>query len=149
MTVQELFRAVSWDDVAGYIAGLYPDEVESLPGFEKVFLEVRECEPVPDPQETMVCIELVENDDGDYYDVYGCVPGEDKCYALDFCLFREWAGFSVDGKLLREMQLPEITAHILWEMTFHGFSDMDIMACRQHVVELEAKRILGTVHAIF
>ncbi|MGB9825084.1 MAG: DUF6557 family protein, partial [Desulfofundulus sp.] len=128
MTVQELFRAVSWDDVAGCIAGLYPDDVESLPGFEKVFHEVRECKPVPDPQETMVCVELVENDDGGYYDVHERVPGEDECYALDLCLFREWAGFSVAGKLLREMQPLEITTYILREMTFYGFSDGDILA---------------------
>lgn len=135
MTVQELFRAVSWDDVAGCIARLYPDNVESLTGYEKVFHEVRECKPVPDPQETAVCVELVEDDNGNYYNVYGRVPGEDECFALDLCLFKEWAGYLVDEELPRMMDLSEIVAHILWEMTFHGFSEEDILARRRELEE--------------
>ncbi|RKO67502.1 DUF6557 family protein [Desulfofundulus salinus] len=55
--------------------------------------------------------------------------------ALDFCLFREWAGFLVDEGLLRRMRLPEIAACVLWEMTFYGCLGEDILTPRREVEE--------------
>ena len=82
-----------------------------------------------------MCIELVKDEDGDYYDVHGQVPGEENGCALDLCLFGEWAGFLLDKELLSKMSFPEIAAHVLWEMTFCGYSDENILARRREIEE--------------
>lgn len=135
LTIQELFRSVSWADVAESFAELYPDDAEDLPHLKGVFDEVRACRPVPNPRGMRVCVDVVEDEDGSYYDVHGRVPGEEGGYALDLCLFAEWAGSLVDESLLREMRLPEIAAHVLWEMTFCGCTEDDILAHRREIEE--------------
>jgi len=34
------------------------------------------------------------------------------------------------------MPAPEIAAHILWEMTFYGYSNQDILAQKREIEEL-------------
>lgn len=109
--MQDLFRRVSWNDVAGRFTQLYPDNVENLEGLKKVFDQVCTCVPAPDPQGTIVSIELVQDEDERWYDVYGRIPGKKEHYALELCLFREWAGFLVDENL--RISSPEIVSHIL------------------------------------
>lgn len=134
MTVQELFRAVLWDDVARRLEKLYPEYAGSLPGFEKVFSEVILCEPMPDPDKIKICIEYVEDEGESWWSVYGRAPDGEE-YGLDYSLFREWAGFQVDEELCKRMSLPEIVAHVLWEMTFYGFSEEEILARRRELEE--------------
>ncbi len=136
LNVQDLFRRVSWDDVAGCFAQLYPDDIENLEGLKKVFNQVRTCAPVTDPQEMMVSIDLVQDEDERWYDVYGRVPGERERCTFELCLYREWAGFLVDEKLLQQMSPREIVSHMLREMTFYGYSDEDILAQRQEIENL-------------
>ncbi|SMB96153.1 hypothetical protein SAMN00808754_1412 [Thermanaeromonas toyohensis ToBE] len=136
LTVQDLFNRVSWSDVATQLVKLYPDQEENLPGYEKVFQQVRSCVPLPNDDGTVVHVELREEDDGErWYDVYGRKPRDDQGYALELCLFREWAGFYVDPELIERMPLPEIAAHVLWEMTFCGYSEEEILAHRREIEE--------------
>jgi len=136
LTVQELFQRVSWDDVKERLVNLYPDQKENLPGYERVFDEVRSCVPTSNGDGIVVHIELREDDDGGrWYDVYGRKPGDKWGYALELCLFREWAGFFVDPGLMERMPLAEIAAYILYEMTFCGYTDEEILARRREIEE--------------
>jgi len=136
LTVRELFERLSWEEVKECLVKLYPDQEGNLPGYEEVFEEVRSCSPLPNADGTVVHIEFREEDDGErWYDVYGRKPGGEWGYALELCLFREWAGFLVDPELIERMPLAEIAAHILYEMTFCGYSDEEIAARRREIEE--------------
>lgn len=65
VTVRDLFNSISWDDVAMCLVKLYPDQEGNLPGYEKVFWEIRSCDPLPNNEGTVVCIELRKDDDGE------------------------------------------------------------------------------------
>lgn len=136
MTVQELFQKVSWEDVAASFARLYPHDVGCLGKLKDVFEQVRACKPVGNSEGMTVSIEVVFEEGESWYDVFGVVPGKGERLALDFCLISEWAGFAVDGSLLKRMELPEIASCILWEMTFYGFSDEEIQARKQEAEEI-------------
>jgi len=58
-TVQQLFRILSWEDVARSLQDLYPDQEGNLHQYKKVFARVRFCEPVFNADGIVVCIELV------------------------------------------------------------------------------------------
>lgn len=100
-TVKDLFNKVSWNDVAECLVRLYPDQEESLPGYERVFEEICSCEPLPNNDGMVVCIELMEDNGERWYDVRGRVPGDDWRYALELCLFRKRAGFSINDEFWR------------------------------------------------
>lgn len=48
--------------------------------------------------------------------------------ALEFVPWREWLGMTIPRKLLSDFNEPEIIAHCLYEMTFHGFDEKKIQA---------------------
>lgn len=135
LNVQGLFCTVLWDDVAERFKQFYPDYVESLERFKKVFDQVRTCVPIPDPQGFVIFIDLIQDEDECWYDVYGRVSGEKERYGFDLCLFTEWAGFMVDENLLQQMSPQAIIAHILWEMTFYGYSEEDFISPKKELEE--------------
>lgn len=135
-TVQQLFRTISWRDVARCLAALYPEQECNLQQYKKVFARVRFCEPVFNADGIVVCIELVKDENEQWYNVYGYIPGKTVRYGLELSLFEEWAGYWIDEKLLQQMPAPEIAAHILWEMTFYGYSNEDILAQKREIEEL-------------
>jgi len=131
ITIKDLLCQTAWEDVAVSLIRLYPDQEENLPGYSLVFEQVCSCDPLPNSQKMMV--RICKGEEG--YDVTGYIPDDDQGYALDFSLFPEWAGFFVAQEILAEMAAAEAVAHILWEMTFCGYSDDAILARRKELEE--------------
>lgn len=142
MNVQELFRAVSWKDVAPYLIKNYEVREQSLAKYKKVFEKIRGCEPAPNNDGTVVCVRLIEDEGESWYDVYGREPGRSESLGLEFCTFAEWAGFDVDEESMQTMLFSELVAHMLWEMTWMGFNDNDILAKKKAIVE-ELEEVTG------
>lgn len=142
MNVQELFRAVSWKEVAPYLIENYEVRKQSLPKYKKVFEKISGCEPAPNNDRTVVCVRLIKDGDESWYDVYGCEPGRSESLGLEFCTFAEWAGFDVDEESMQTMLFPELVAHMLWEMTWMGFNDEDILAQKKTIAE-ELEEVTG------
>jgi hypothetical protein len=135
MNVRDLFGKVLWDDVAERFAQHYQDYVKSLEGMKKVFDQVRTCAPAHDSKGFVISIDLVQDEEEHWYNVYGRISGEKERYALEFCLFTEWAGFTVDENLLQRMSPQDIVSHLLWEMTFFGYTEEDIIAQKRELEE--------------
>jgi len=142
MTVAELFRSVSWPSVKDAFARLYPPdedlgltECELCPELEGVFAEVRDNDCAPDESGMTVYVRFIPASEfsDEYYDVSGRLPGDDAFYGLDFSSFSQWASYLVAEETLAALPPEEIAAHILWEMTFHGFSDEEIEKQRKKV----------------
>lgn len=145
MTVAELFRAVSWPSVRDAFARLYPpDEDLSLtdcklcPELEDVFAKVRETTCAPDESGMTVYVRFVPASEysEEYYSVFGQLPGDDTPYSLELGPITRWASYLLAEETLCSLPAAEIVAHLLWEMTFHGFSDVQIAR--------QAAEVLGT-----
>lgn len=149
-TVRELFLSLNWEDVADALAALYPDETPRLSSYRQVFERMRSCPGKPHPENLAVRVRWVQDEDEGWHDVSGVVPGDPLGRALEFCTFGEWAGFGVDPETLETYRPAEAAAHMLYEMTFCGFSDEEILAAREEILGAaeEARReVLGDVPA--
>lgn len=135
MTVAELFRSVSWPSVKNAFVKLYPPDedlgltdCELCSELEKVFAKVKETTCAPDESGMTVHVRFVPASEfsDEYYSVSGKLPGDDTFYGLDFSSFSEWASYLVAEEVLASLPPEEVAAHILWEMTFYGYSDEEI-----------------------
>lgn len=61
-----------------------------------------------------------DNDDSLYYDVSG-KDDTNSVYSLVASKFESWLGFYIDDNNLKNISIPNIIAHCLWEMTFLGY----------------------------
>lgn len=136
MTVGELFKELRWEAVEKAIVTLYPDERPALPAYKEVFTQVREKEPSSDESGMTVHIKFVPESDFSeaHYSVDGKIPGDDDFYALDFSTFAQWAAYLLSEEALTSLPLEEIAAHVLYEMTFYGFSD-DVIQQKKRELE--------------
>ena len=146
MTLLELIQKTSWVKVKKCLLEEYPDSDSSQ--YEKHFLNLRYLET--QATKTRILLEVVkaENDnDESYVDAYGQdgtthqeledfkwyseqgktdMSTREVKYALDFTPWEEWLGMQIDPSTMLEFDDPEIIAHCLWEMTFHGFEQVKI-----------------------
>ncbi|RJQ30088.1 MAG: hypothetical protein C4589_03935 [Peptococcaceae bacterium] len=136
MTVGELCKELRWEVVEKAIVALYFDERPALPAYKEVFTQVREKEPSRDESGMAVHIKFVPESDFNeaHYSVDGKKSGDDETYALDFSTFAEWAAYPLSEEVLASLPPEEIAAHVLYEMTFYGFSEE---AIQQKKRELE------------
>lgn len=137
MKVQDLFRSVQWPEVKEAIIRLYPDMKPCISGFAHAYKVISRCTPCRNKDFIRVQIDYVvggdHNEDIDYrtttasfWDVYGYCKSDQSKIGLDFSRFNQWAGFNFRKGDLAKMTRAEAVAHILWEATYHGFSDEDI-----------------------
>lgn len=138
LTVSELFRETCWDKVKDELVELYPETEENLAAFEEVYNKIFSIISSSNSDTTyLVSIKTVTEEDGTVWeDVFGYfvekgVVDWNNTYGLDLSLITEWADFLVDPNLLLSYQPEEIVAHILWEATFYGFSDEEILNFRK------------------
>ncbi len=126
-TVGELFRAVDWEQVQERLLEHYPD-IKSTAGFLQAFQVIRFSRQTEDPDNTVVYIERVADDDGVYYDVYGITGDDPQHYCLSLTPLTEWASYRLADSVLASLSAADAAAHILWEATWYGFSDSEITA---------------------
>ena len=75
-------------------------------------------------------------------------------FALSLERWDEWLGMSIDPMTLASIPLPQIAAHCMSEMTFHGFDEADVQAVvdemKTRVAELDATRRsqIATLHQL-
>lgn len=138
MTVQELFRSVLWEDVRVALAKLYPDKAEALFAFREAFDYIKNCEARPNPEGWEIEIDFWRDDEGrDVWDVRARRPGDDGVYGMDYSLLDEWAGYFVAERVLADLPSAEAAAHILWEATWYGFTNEEILARSRELEEAE------------
>lgn len=137
LTVQELFRKTSWSEVEEALLRFYSAEAKCcLSGFKRVFKIISRCKPSRNPQMMRVQIDWT----GEYWDVYGRQPESHHEFGLCFSRFSQWAGFNFRKSDLYKMTAAEAVAHILWEASYHGFSDHDITRKRRRILEAASAR---------
>ena len=159
MKLHELIKLVDFEKVKETLINSCKEEHTT--GYEKVFSELITMEPKESEDNMRVIVKWHEPDpildEGFEEEGYWHVGGkngkryideepdfvnegdelayEEVPYALDFTAWDEWLGMEVDEISFEKLTYEEACAHILWEMTFHGFEESDVLDKRDELLE--------------
>jgi hypothetical protein len=141
MNLKEIIKAANWESVSRVFLHNYPDQKKSIPGYEVVFNKLKSKRPSLSSME-LIC-DLVEptfKGDEPYHDVYGIdgtkrEDGEMERYSLSLTPWSKWLGASLSESTLNKYTKEEIISHCLFDMTFHGFSELEMKKVRKEIDE--------------
>lgn len=122
MILKDLILEIPFSLVKKQLIVLYPEQKKNLKGYSLLYSLLLKKRPIKSL--TIINTEYVKDKEyGNYWDVFGLESN--IRYALDFSSFSQWLGYCVPEIKSKEEKAIFI-AHVLWEMTFHGFSDKEI-----------------------
>ncbi len=137
MILYEYFELNKFDDVLQCLYNNYT-EIDSV-SYKNAWEELRTTEILPSKIES-IFIENADFEGSPFINVYGLVEDEyglEKT-GLEYLPWGEWLGLEVETDL--NLTQVEVLCHILYEMTFNGFSMTDI---KRSIIEL--KRIVDDI----
>lgn len=124
MKLKELILKYEWNQVENTYKKLYPDYERYIVGISKAFNELKKISKKKLIEtEFSIVVEFVEKSelsDESFYIVSGNKIGSEDIYSLAYTEWQEWLNMEIKETNLNE---SEILSHILWEMTFLGFSN--------------------------
>jgi hypothetical protein len=133
MKFSDIIKSNSWLSVELVFIQLYPDEKDSITGYEKVFNNLRIMEPVKSDITILVKNAFDDFDKNEYVDVSGYKKNEirstndlNDSLALEFTPWEKWLGMDLDDDSLNDFSELEIICHCLYEMTFFSFDQKEI-----------------------
>ena len=148
MRLSKLLRSLGWYEVKASLIWSYPDTNESIDGYKQVFAEL--CELVPVEPKMRIIIQetfrealdeepftevigrngTLNRDQEDYKHLEASVGPVYSNSETDFSLslesWEQWLGMEIDSGSLENYTKLEIAAHCIWDMTFHGFEQLQI-----------------------
>ena len=134
MTFQNLLRKVKYKPVFNiihkeyYLNGGYSnDEMMQIDyAYSRVFDHLSYRKQNKNNDNLQINFKLIEDEDssGPYVDVYLYDSDSDESFGLDFCEWGDVLSYEVHNSL--ELSDPQMVAHILWEMTFWGFTEEEV-----------------------
>jgi len=125
--VGELFYTLNMDEVLDRLFEEYPYEVENTDGYKRAWEEICALNQI---KTDVFCylewVSIWEEPKGGYVHVAGRKKCSDQSLAIEFTPWEEWLYMPI--KVAPELDLDEvgILAHILWEMTWFGYTQDDV-----------------------
>lgn len=86
-----------------------------------------------------IAVELQYDEDESWFNVHGIPIGnteDGETWAIEMTDWREWLGAEIDSDTLSSYHAEELIGHILWEMTFCGFTNEEILGRRKELIDL-------------
>lgn len=130
MRFSVLIHSQSWESVEAMLAYHYPSYSKSLAGFKRAFDTLLRM--TPKHSDFVLTIKPFEGNDSNF--MSACALFDNYDYRLMILPWDEVLGMSIDPKTLNNYTTPEITALILWEMTFLGFDEDTILARQKELL---------------
>jgi hypothetical protein len=128
MKLKKLISKYNWIDIESFFIKNYTDCYDSLIGYKKAFEEIKQLTPSSKKQKMIILIDYIteELEEEDYYwYVYGKGKNSIETYAIEFEDWTDWLNMKIDESVFSKLTDEDILCHILWEMTFNGFSYED------------------------
>jgi hypothetical protein len=119
MKFKDLLKKYSDKEILDKLFKIYPDQKNSVSGYESVLKKLRKLKPIKSRLE--LCVSWKE-DEGKYLDVKG-FDGK-TTWAIEFTKWEEWLDMRVNCKI-NEL---DFIAGALWEMTYCGYEQKTIQA---------------------
>lgn len=142
MKFADLIKNNSWLSIEMLLLKLYPEEKDSLEGYQDVYNKLRFMNPISKGISIIVKTVYDHYDHTEYIDVSGSynnpkdnTHGHTNSLAIEFTAWNEWLGMDIDEKTSQNFSELEIIAHCLYEMTFIGFEEEEMNKIEKDVEE--------------
>lgn len=124
MKVHELLYRCEQKAVVDKLIELYPGEKKNVEGYNAAYQELLSIQNIDNSEDT-ICFEIhkSEFDDEEWVDVYFLKDDGVSRYALDFKSWHSILGMNVNSDIFTYMDMVDVFAHILFEITYYGFSN--------------------------
>lgn len=136
--VQQLLRKADWAEIWVAMLKWYPDQAESEAKYKRVWWRLIKLPDIRTSANNSLYLKFFPAEDSEpaYWHINRRINGE-----IYSCSFAPWRSMvSLNTSELPELPIAEIAAHVLWEMTFFGWSDV--------AVEAEADKVFGRIKKI-
>ena len=117
-----------------------PADAEFVGLHELVYLQLLMLDPKPSD----VVLDITQDEDG-AADVSGIEPGTKERLGLCLTRWEEWLGMEVAASTPERYPAPEVIAHCLCEMSFHGYEQDEIARFREDLERMAAAARNGTL----
>lgn len=120
--LKDFVQDANIDDVMEAMCKYWPDQIESKDGYADVLETLKNIKA--DVTNWKIRVEKVHEDGYDWLDTEGYIPNSKYgYYSISFDPWKHWAGMNIEQETLNTLSKNEIIAGILYDMTFHGFTE--------------------------
>jgi len=148
MKLSELVKKYTFDEVKKDLFKLYPGQKKSERGYREALEELKKTKPKKNKDDFTITImevgPLIDADPEDtedtYWDVSGKKKGSKQSWALEYSPWNEWLLWKVDDKAIKELGEITCLCHILFEMTFTGYTNKQVIEAK--------KKLYGTLKKV-
>jgi len=150
MTIQELFRSVTFDLIWNQIAQEYEIPEKGFSFYQSAFQEISDMLTVPLKSDELLMVAKVREYSNPHRYVYETIikkAGDPERYCLDLTPWEGWLCYSILEKSLSVYGSVDVAAEILYAMTVFGFS-AEAVKCRcekeiKILLEIEEEQARG------
>lgn len=148
MKLKVLLNSVSAGSVIARIQDLYGVPEDGLPAYEELLQVLRGRETSEDSlsddlRNMRICVDLMDHGTPDpYYATNGrngtlckevILAGQEEVFGLSLTSWNDWLEMEVDAASLDRYGQDDVVAHVLWEISYHGFEESEMEAVRDEL----------------
>lgn len=149
MFFKELIRAINYEDVWKVLDREYHHESGAFEVYQRVLEELLGLQAEPNEAGITIVVAKVEDfsEPGTFvFEVFGVKEGDENRYAMEMSPWEDLLGSRVLGKSIELYGAAAVVAHVLYGMTFFGYSreevakrvDAEKLILTERMEELEA-----------
>lgn len=132
ISFNELVMNSSFNDIMDAMYIHHVNEKENIDGYKNAFHILKKLKPIKPSFNMYICLNTVIDEFSEehieYIDVYGFIKGQKVNYAIDLMDWRNILYLNIHPDTLKMFDKNIIVAEILWEITFNGYSPIDIVS---------------------
>jgi hypothetical protein len=137
MILKELIEKYEWNCLEKRMEELYPRMKEDLSKFENVIKTLRKIEEQKPEENITIIVEdfskEVEGEVRTWFEVTGFDPENEYYYGISMMPWEKWLGMEINPDSIKKYSLEDLLVHILWEMTYYGFTQEEIEKMKEQL----------------
>lgn len=129
MILKNLISYINYDKVWKVLMHEYCLEKNYYEVYKSILKELNNIQPRASNPSLKCIVAKLQNcfkPDEFIYEVFGIIEGDESHYALEMNDWEEWVSYDILDKSIKAYGREVVMAHILYEMTFFGFSSKDV-----------------------
>jgi hypothetical protein len=130
MILKELVKKFEWNSLEKRMEEYYPNMKDNLNKFENVLKTLRKLEAQkPEENITIIVEDFSKKREGEeitWFEVTGFDPENEYYYGISMMPWEKWLGMEINPDSIKNYSLEDLLVHILWEMTYYGFTQEEI-----------------------
>lgn len=130
----DLIHKHTWESIQVTFFEIYPKQERNRRGYSLAYDELS-VTPAMVESPMRIGILHIDSVDGGYESVYGLLPEDSDRYALDFIAWEEILQMEIQAETLQQYSEPEIIAHILYDITFNGYSSETVKEAAEKILK--------------